>query len=251
LAAALLLAQASFIIFMQAAPAALRSNGGHRGPSVYIFDCNGVLVDSEPIATAVAAEELTRVGFSVSAEKVARFFAGRRPSDVLADIENAMGRKLPRYFGEHLANATLRRLRSELRPTAHVDHALTWLRGPKCVASSSPIERVRLSLEITGLLRFFDPYLFTATDIPRGKPAPDLFLHAAAKMHVAPADCIVVEDSPAGISAAHAAGMAPIGFIGGNHVNPDFGAQLIKAGARAVVADMRALKGTVVELRGW
>jgi HAD superfamily hydrolase (TIGR01509 family) len=217
---------------------------------VYIFDCNGVLVDSEPIATAVAAEELTRVGFSISPETVGRIFAGRRPSDMLADVETAIGRKLPKYFGEHLANATLRRLRAELRPTAHADHALTWLRGPKCVASSSPIDRVRLSLEITGLLRYFSPYLFTASDVPRGKPAPDLFLYAAAKMQVAPADCIVIEDSPAGVSAARAAGMVPIGFIGGNHVNPSFGAQLTAAGAKAVVADMRALKSTVVELRG-
>jgi len=218
---------------------------------VFIFDCNGVLVDSEAIAASVAAEELTRVGFSVSPAMVTRFFTGRRPSDMLADIETASHRKLPKYFGEHLANVTLRRLRAELRPTAHAEYALTWLRGPKCVASSSPIDRVRLSLETTGLMRFFDPYLFTATDVPRGKPAPDLFLYAAAKMRVKPADCIVVEDSPAGVSAAHAAGMVPIGFIGGNHISPDFGTQLIKAGARAVVADMRALKGTVVTLRGW
>ena len=110
---------------------------------------------------------------------------------------------------------------------------------------------MRLSLESTGLLRFFDPYLFSASDVPRGKPAPDLFLHAAAKMQVAAADCIVVEDSPAGVAAAHAAGMAPIGFIGGSHAGPGLGAQLTGAGARAVVADMRALKSTVVALRGW
>ena len=113
---------------------------------------------------------------------------------MLADIEAATKRKLPPNFASMLAGATLRRLRSELRATAHVEHALTWLRGPKCVASSSPLDRVRLSLESTGLLRFFDPYLFSASDVPRGKPAPDLFLHVAAKMHVAPADCIVVED---------------------------------------------------------
>lgn len=218
---------------------------------MFIFDCNGVLVDSEAIAAAVAAEELTRAGFSVSPEIVARFFAGRRPSDMLADVEAATRRKLPQNFGANLAAVTLRRLRTELRATAHVEHALTWLRGPKCVASSSPIERVRISLDSTGLLRFFDPYLFSASDVPRGKPAPDLFLYVAAKMHVAPGDCIVVEDSPAGVSAAHAAGMVPIGFIGGNHTSPNLGAQLTTAGARAVIADMRALKSAVVALRGW
>jgi HAD superfamily hydrolase (TIGR01509 family) len=218
---------------------------------VYIFDCNGVLVDSEAIVANVAAHELTRAGFAVAPEIIARFFAGRRPTDMLADIETATKRKLPPSFGSMLASTTLRRLRTELRATAHVEHALTWLRGPKCVASSSPLDRIRLSLETTGLLRFFDPFLFTASDVPRGKPAPDLFLYVAKRMRVQPADCIVVEDSPAGVTAAHAAGMVPIGFIGGSHTNPSLGAQLTAAGARAVIADMRALKSTVVALRGW
>jgi HAD superfamily hydrolase (TIGR01509 family) len=218
---------------------------------VYIFDCNGVLVDSEAIVANVAAHELTRAGFAVAPDIIARFFAGRRPSDMLADIEAATKRKLPPSFGSMLASTTLRRLRTELRATAHVEHALTWLRGPKCVASSSPLDRVRVSLETTGLLRFFDPYVFTASDVPRGKPAPDLFLYVAKRMRVEPADCIVVEDSPAGVTAAHAAGMVPIGFIGGSHANPSLGAQLTAAGARAVIADMRALKSTVVALRGW
>lgn len=218
---------------------------------MFIFDCNGVLVDSETIVANVAAQELTGAGFPVAPDVVARFFTGRRPSDMLGDIEAATQRKLPPNFASILAAATLRRLRAELRATAHVEHALTWLRGPKCVASSSPLDRVRVSLECTGLLRFFDPYLFSAADVPRGKPAPDLFLYVAAKMRMLPADCIVVEDSPAGVAAAHAAGMAPIGFIGGSHTNPSLGAQLTSAGARAVIADMRALKSTVVALRGW
>jgi HAD superfamily hydrolase (TIGR01509 family) len=218
---------------------------------VFIFDCNGVLVDSESIVANVAAQELTRAGFAVSPEIVARFFTGRRPTDMLGDIETATQRQLPPNFGSTLASATLRRLRSELRATSHVEHALTWLRGPKCVASSSPLDRVRVSLECTGLLRFFDPYVFTASDVPRGKPEPDLFLYVAARMRVTPADCIVVEDSPAGVAAAHAAGMVPIGFIGGSHTSPTLGAQLTTAGARAVIADMRALKSTVVALRGW
>jgi HAD superfamily hydrolase (TIGR01509 family) len=218
---------------------------------VLIFDCNGVLVDSEAIAADVASQELARAGFSVSPEIVARFFAGRRPSDMLADLEAATDRKLPPDFAKVLASITLQRLRQDLRATAHVAYALTWLRGRKCVASSSPLERVRVSLEATGLLNFFDPYLFSATDVPRGKPAPDLFEHVAKKMRVKPADCIVVEDSPAGVAAAHAAGMTPIGFIGGSHSGPHLGAHLTASGARAVIADMRALKSTVVALRGF
>ena len=93
--------------------------------------------------------------------------------------------------------------------------------------------------------------MFSASDVARGKPAPDLFLDVAAKVGVQPADCIVVEDSPAGVVAAHAAGMVPIGFVGGSHTGPDLGAYLTNAGARTVITDLRALKSTVVALRGW
>ena len=208
-------------------------------------------MDSEAIAATVASQELTRVGFNVTPEIVARFFAGRRPTDMLTELETATQRKLPANFASLLAATTLQKLRRELRATAHVAYALTWLRGPKCVASSSPLDRVRVSLEATGLLGYFDPHLFSASEVPRGKPAPDLFEYVARKMKVKPADCIVVEDSPAGVSAAHAAGMVPIGFIGGSHSGPHLGAHLTAAGARAVIADMRALKSTVVALRGY
>ena len=216
-----------------------------------IFDCNGVLVDSEPIAATVAAEEFTRAGFPLTPEIVARYFTGRRTADMLAAVEAATQRKLPLNFSAVLAAATLRRFRAELRAMPHVAYALSWLRGPKCVASSSALDRVRVSLETTDLVRFFEPNLFSASDVPYGKPAPDLLLHAAARMRVAPADCIVVEDSAAGIAAAHAAGMTPIGFVGGAHTDPSTGASLMAAGARTIIADMRALKSTVIALRGW
>jgi HAD superfamily hydrolase (TIGR01509 family) len=218
---------------------------------VIIFDCNGVLVDSEPIATAVVVQEFRRAGFEVSPEVIARYFVGRRPADMFATLEAATGRKLPRDFATTVTIATLRRFREELKPTPHIEHALAWLRGPKCVASSSTLDRVRVSLETTGLIRFFDRNMFSAADVPRGKPAPDLFLHVAAQMGVSPKDCVVVEDSPAGVSAAAAAGMTPIGFVGGSHAGHDLGSQLTAAGARAVVADMRALKGVVSGVRGW
>jgi beta-phosphoglucomutase-like phosphatase (HAD superfamily) len=130
-------------------------------------------------------------------------------------------------------------------------YALSWLRGPKCVASSSGLDRIRLSLETTGLLRFFEPNLFSASDVLRGKPAPDLFLLAATRMKVRPGDCFVVEDSPAGVAAATAAGMTPIGFVGGSHSGAALGQQLTAAGAHAIFADMRQLKATIVSIRGW
>jgi HAD superfamily hydrolase (TIGR01509 family) len=216
-----------------------------------IFDCNGVLVDSEPLAAAVVAEELTRAGFPMTTEMVARYFTGRRQADMFAAVEAATGRKLPANFAAVVSAATLRRFRAELRPMPHMAYALTWLRGPKCVASSASLERMRVSLETTGLIKFFENHMFSASDMPKGKPAPDLLLHAAAKVGVAPADCIVVEDSAAGVAAAHAAGMTPIGFVGGSHADAGTGSALMAAGAKTVIVDMRALKGTVVALRGW
>jgi len=218
---------------------------------VIIFDCNGVLVDSEPIAATVAARELARAGMALTPEFVAHHFVGRRPADMFAIIEAVTRRKLPADFESTVAAETLKSLRAELRAMAHVSYALSWLREPKCVASSSPIERVRLSIELAGLTRFFGPNLFSASEVPHGKPAPDLFLLAASQMRVAPRDCIVVEDSPAGVVAAMSAGMIPIGFIGGSHVGAGLGRQLLAAGARTIIADMRQLKSTVETLRGW
>ena len=215
-----------------------------------IFDCNGVLVDSEPIAMSVAAEELQRVGLRVTPEIVARYFTGRRPADMFAEVEAATGIKLPHGFASFVANKTLKRLRDEVRTMPHVVHALTWLRGPKAVASSSPLDRVCASLECTDLLRFFEPHVFSASHVAAGKPAPDLFLHVAGCTGKNPADCIVVEDSPAGVLAAVAAGMTAIGFVGGGHAALNLGSHLTAAGAKMVIADMRALKGAVVNLRG-
>ncbi len=216
-----------------------------------IFDCNGVLVDSEPIVTTVAAEAFRGIGIDISPETVARYFAGRRPADMFADIETASGVRLPAKFPLSVSGAILQRLQEELRPIPHVVHALTWLRGPKCVASSSSPERVRLSLEVTELDRFFGKNIFSADEVKHGKPAPDLFLQACSRMEIAAKDCYVVEDSPAGVTAAVAAGMTAIGFVGGSHAEPSLAANLTSAGAAAVIADMRALKTAVVDLRGY
>ncbi len=221
------------------------------GRPVVIFDCNGVLVDSEPIVFAVLADALSRIGAPSSATELAQQFHGRRPADVFATLARSGQRTFPPDFPDTVAAETLRRLRAELRPVAHAAHALTWIRGPKAVASSSPIDRVRVSLEVTGLLRYFEPRLFSASEAARGKPAPDLFLLAAKRLNVAPAECIVVEDSVAGVAAAKAAGMRPIGFVGSSFSEGRLARDLNAAGARSVIADLRALKSAIVELRGW
>jgi HAD superfamily hydrolase (TIGR01509 family) len=218
---------------------------------VVIFDCNGVLVDSEPLATAIVSQEFIRAGFALTPDIVARYFIGRRPADMFAEVEIAAGRKLPADFAATVASATLSRFRVELRATKHAAYALSWLRGPKCVASSSSIDRIRVSLETTDLIRFFEPNLFSASEVRNGKPAPDLLLHAAGKMRVGPAECIVVEDSSVGVAAGVAAGMRVIGFVGGSHAGAKLGNHLRAAGASAVISDMRALKSTILDLRGW
>jgi HAD superfamily hydrolase (TIGR01509 family) len=216
-----------------------------------IIDCNGVLVDSEPIAAAVLADAFKRVGIVLPADTVVRRFQGRRPSDILAAVEAATNLELPPQFPGEVATETLRRLRTELRAVAHAAYALTWIRGPKAVASSSSPERIRLSLEVTGLIRFFETRLFSASRVHRGKPAPDIFLLAAARSEVDPSQCIVVEESPAGVAAAAAAGMTPVGFVGSSQTPGRLAAELIARGARTVVADMRALKSAITDLRGW
>lgn len=216
-----------------------------------IFDCNGVLVDSELIASAVLAEAFASAGLTVTQETVARRFHGRRPADIFQAVEAAAGITLPADFAAKVAERTLQRVREELRPIPHAGLALTWVRGPKAVASSSPFERIHASLEITGLIGFFSQRLFSASRVLKGKPAPDLFLHVASRLEVDPAECIVVEDSAAGVKAAAAAGMTPIGFVGGSDTAGRLANDLGVAGARAVIADMRALHGAILDLRGW
>src|ERR1700686_2382567 len=120
-----------------------------------IFDCNGVLVDSEPIVSAVLAESLTRAGFPANADGLARRYHGRRPADVFASVEAAIktatGKKLPPNFASGVSAETMRRFRTELRALPHVAHALTWVRGPKAVASSSPHDRLRAGLVAAGM----------------------------------------------------------------------------------------------------
>src|SRR5262245_54639347 len=192
-----------------------------------------------------------RAGYPLTPDMIARYFTGRRPADIFADVEFATGRKLPAGFAARVADSILRRFRSELCPTPYAAYALSLLRGRKCVASSSSIQRIRVSLESTGLIRFFEPNLFSASNVRNGKPAPDLLLHAANKMGVEPVACIVVEDSPVGVTAGVAAGMTVIGFAGASHARSDTADQLRAAGARDVITDLRALKSTIIDLRGW
>lgn len=202
-----------------------------------IFDCDGVLVDSEPLACEVDADFLTDLGFPYTAEDIALEFVGKSMRDMIAHIEAKHARSLPGDFAEQINKALFARFETDLKPIAGVREAILSLPHPRCVASSSVPERIALSLRVTGLADLF-AHVFSATEVPRGKPAPDLFLHAAQRMGASPAECLVIEDSPAGVQAALAANMRVIGFTGGSHCGPDHAEKLRQAGATVVMTRM-------------
>jgi HAD superfamily hydrolase (TIGR01509 family) len=186
-------------------------------PKLVIFDCDGVLVDSEPISMSVLLGVITGAGGAVSEEAAYLHFLGRSMASVRAVLLSDFGFTVTE---DHLVIARRemrRRFAEELQPMPGMADALRRLDMPCCVASSGTLERIRLSLATTGLLELLEPNLYSATMVERGKPAPDLFLHAARDMGAPPSACIVVEDSPAGVAAAKAAGMRVFGFTGGSH----------------------------------
>jgi HAD superfamily hydrolase (TIGR01509 family) len=182
-----------------------------------IFDCDGVLVDSEPISFAVLRDTLVSAGVELSESRAYRQFLGKSMASITRMIADEFHITLSDEHIEAMRTELFARFEAELQPVPGIAAMLDGLTLPRCVASSSQMERIRLSLTRTGLIGYFEPHIFSATMVARGKPAPDLFLHAAASMGFAPADCIVVEDSPAGIQAAHAAGMKVFAFTGASH----------------------------------
>ena len=209
-----------------------------------IFDCDGVLVDSESLGCRIDAEFLTQIGIPYTAEEIARQFLGVSLKTMIARIEAERGCRLPDDFGERLNRILFARFETDLKPIEGVRDAILSLPYPRCVASSSVPERIALSLRITGLSDLFDD-IFSSTQVPRGKPAPDLFLHAASNMKARPEDCVVIEDSVAGVQAALAAGMRVIGFTGGGHCGPDHAERLRQAGAPLVIDRMADLPDAV------
>jgi HAD superfamily hydrolase (TIGR01509 family) len=180
-----------------------------------IFDCDGVLVDSERLAARVESEHLERLGIALSAEEARVRFMGLTVTDTAAQIEKLFGKSLPpawlHDWGLWTALTLTRTLQAIPGVVTVVDH-LNRQNVPICVASQSPLPRVQLSLAVTGLLEYFGDRVFTASMVARPKPAPDLFLHAAKKMGVEARWCVVIEDSPSGVAAAVASGMEVLGY---------------------------------------
>ena len=214
-----------------------------------IFDCDGVLVDSEVISCRAHAETLTRHGYPITAEEVLHRFLGVSEREARETIEAELGRKLPDDFEAQMKQDILQRYSSELGAIPNIREVIASLRVPKCVASSGTPEKIRHGLECAGLYDLLSPHIFSATQVTRGKPAPDLFLFAAEQMGAAPERCIVIEDSVPGVTGARAAGMTVLGFHGASHCTAAHATMLQKAGAHATFADMRQLAGLIAQNR--
>lgn len=211
-------------------------------PGLVVFDCDGVLVDSEPIAMRVLLDTLTAAGLELDAGIAHDRFLGRSLASTVAILAADFGLTLDPAALAAMRARLHAAFRAELRPIPGVAATLAALAPPVCVASSSQPERIELSLRLTGLWPWFEGRAFSATEVDRGKPAPDLFLHAARAMGFAPAECLVVEDSPAGVRAAQAGGMRVVGFVGGGHAQgAAHRAALAALGPERVIEDMRAL----------
>lgn len=211
-------------------------------PALVIFDCDGVLVDSEVIASNELAAYLSELGRPTTGEDCREAFTGLSIRTVGEKVRAEWGVDLPADFVAQLRARDAQAFERDLKAIPGVAEVLSVLDKAaiaKCVASSGTPEKIRHSLTITGLIERFDGDLFSATAVAHGKPAPDLFEHAARTMGTEPKDCIVIEDSPAGVQGAKAAGMRVLGFVGGGHCGPGYADKL--SAADAVFDDMAAL----------
>jgi HAD superfamily hydrolase (TIGR01509 family) len=177
-----------------------------------IFDCDGVLVDSEPIALGTWQKMLGEIGLHLSFEETIRRFQARPMKVCVEIVEHLLGKKVPHGFVEQFHARTFETFQNELQPVEGIFHALDGISIPICVASSGGHDKMRLTLGKTGLYSHFEGRIFSTVEVARGKPFPDLFLYAAEKMGVSPRDCVVVEDSLPGVEAGVAAGMTVFGY---------------------------------------
>ncbi|MBU2979594.1 HAD family hydrolase [Alteromonas sp. C1M14] len=183
-----------------------------------IFDCDGVLIDSEILCQRVLLSLLAEQGVRVSEAYFNKFFLGKSYPSAKAQIQDDFSISLPAGFRQGYLDKLLQVFEDELLPTQHLEEMLNSLQTPYCVATSSSPERVTFALQTTGLFHYFAGRITTSSEVKNGKPAPDIFLHAAAKMGVAPEHCLVIEDSDAGIAGALAANMQVVRYAGATHL---------------------------------
>ncbi|NJM22906.1 MAG: HAD family hydrolase [Nostocaceae cyanobacterium CSU_2_110] len=201
-----------------------------------IFDCDGVLVDSEPIVNRIFAEMLTEVGFPITYAEMTQKFTGKSLKTCLEIIEQSYAKPLPKNFIERCKEREIAALQQELKPVPGIREVLKQTTLPKCVASNSSHRHLQLVLTLTELISDFVGKIYSCHDVPRPKPFPDVYLYAAEQMNTKPENCVVIEDSVTGVEAAYTTGMTVFGYS--QHIN---GQALAAAGAKIVFDDMREL----------
>jgi HAD superfamily hydrolase (TIGR01509 family) len=221
-----------------------------RWPELVIFDCDGVLVDSEAIALGCARKAFGELGVELSEDRTRDLFLGVSQPAMRATALTTLGVDLPEGFETRLTHRTVAAFERDLKGVEGLREALSALGAPVCVASSSPPERIRASLRIVGYAELFGARVYSAKEVQRGKPAPDLFLHAAGQLGASPDGCLVIEDSAPGILAARRAGMTAFGFTGGAHAHGrEYRERLADAGAVVIFDDMRQLPDLIATTR--
>ncbi len=214
-----------------------------------IWDCDGCLIDSEIIACGVAAAHFTQAGYPIDTHSYIARFAGKRGADIAQEISQELGggrgeAVMANINDQQKKAEILNAFETELQPVNGIHTTLTQLQHfPMAIASGSGMQRLAVSLRVTQLQDFFGEHVYSAELVERGKPAPDVFLLAAEKLAVAPESCLVIEDGPAGVEAAQAAGMTTLGFIGASHGSAALAERLIAAGAQDVLSDITLLPG--------
>jgi HAD superfamily hydrolase (TIGR01509 family) len=213
-----------------------------------IFDCDGVLVDSEPLAALAYERVYEKHGMSGVTGEVIGQCVGMKQADIIVRIKELTGHQFPAHADGDIWAETKQLFSDRLVPTKGLVSFLHHLSARRCVASSSSLERIHHSLGVTDLAPYFGDAIFSSSMVKRGKPAPDIFLHAASQMGAEPQNCVVIEDSPFGVEGAVAAGMKAIGYIGGGHIFPGHGEKLLARGAAAICADWVEVRAQLVEL---
>lgn len=214
--------------------------------TAFLFDCDGVLIDSETLSVTELGRALRAAGAEIDDSEIFTRMIGRPISEIVDLVAAEQGVDATPYLPEYRARLRAR-FETELRAVPGMVQAIRALpEGPRAVASSSTLPRLEHSLRLTGIWDYFSPHVYSATQVARGKPAPDLFLFAAGQLGVDPSDCIVIEDSPAGVQAARAAGMQVVGFLGGSHAGASrLNERMMALRPDAVIADATELPETL------
>ena len=218
-----------------------------------IFDCDGVLVDSEVLALQVNAEVYCEQGFEITIEEFSERFSGMTGEEIMRDVSDELDTGLPQSLSDDIEARIDDKLGSELNAITGVHRMLDMLDNPRCICSNSSIERLGISLKRTDLLDRFRPYIYSATEVGSKEPKPssNVFIHAANALDSDPAQTIVLEDSTHGVAGAVAAGMRVVGFTGASHTYPTHAEKLMEAGAETTINMLSDFPAVVEAFKSW